>query len=125
MPLSLAFTDEATPLDSHQAAEQRGAWSFKDLVQCHIEYWWETRLRARLPGPDLTLPLAPPPWHWPQPSPLCETPFDTLSLFFFFFFLGEFPGGLVVRIWHTEHCGPGLIPGLENEIPHQAAGHCG
>ena len=34
----------------------------------------------------------------------------------------EFPGGLVVRIWW---CGPGSIPALGTEIPHQAAACCG
>ena len=29
---------------------------------------------------------------------------------------GEFPGGLVVRIWHFHRYGPGSIPGLGTEI---------
>ena len=33
----------------------------------------------------------------------------------------EFPGGLMVRIQHFHCCGPGSIPGLGTEIPHQAA----
>ena len=34
---------------------------------------------------------------------------------------GEFPGGRVVRIWQFYHCGLDSVPGLGNEIPHQAA----
>ena len=29
---------------------------------------------------------------------------------------GEFPGGLVVRIWHFHSRGPGLIPGWGTKI---------
>ena len=36
----------------------------------------------------------------------------------------EFPGGLVVRIQCFHHSGPGSIPGLGTEIPHQDATHC-
>ena len=32
----------------------------------------------------------------------------------------EFPGGLVVRIWHFHHYSLGSIPGMRTEIPHQA-----
>ena len=31
----------------------------------------------------------------------------------------------MVRTQCFKHCGPGLIPGLGTEIPHQATGHCG
>ena len=34
----------------------------------------------------------------------------------------EFPGGRVVRNWHFHCCSLDSIPGLETEIPHQAAG---
>ena len=37
---------------------------------------------------------------------------------------GEFPGGLVVRTCHFHHSGPGAIPGLGTEIPHQASASC-
>ena len=32
---------------------------------------------------------------------------------------GEFPGGVVVRIWCFHHCSLGSIPGLGSEIPYQ------
>ena len=35
--------------------------------------------------------------------------------------IGEFPGGLVVRIWHSHPHGLGSIPGLGPDISHQAA----
>ena len=35
----------------------------------------------------------------------------------------EFPGGLIVRAWYFDNCGPGSIPGLGANIPHQAAAH--
>lgn len=34
---------------------------------------------------------------------------------------GELPCGLAIRTQLFHHCGPGLIPGLGVEIPHQAA----
>ena len=37
--------------------------------------------------------------------------------------LEAFPGGSVVMDLHSHHCGPGSIPGLGTEIPHQAAAH--
>ena len=37
----------------------------------------------------------------------------------------EFPGGRVVRIWGFHCCGPGSVPGLGTEIPHQATAHRG
>ena len=36
----------------------------------------------------------------------------------------EFPGGLVVRIWHFHCHRHGSIPGLGTDLPHQAAAHC-
>ena len=38
---------------------------------------------------------------------------------------GEFPDGLVVRIWHFHHFCLGSVPGLGTEIPHQATVCCG
>ena len=35
--------------------------------------------------------------------------------------MGEFPGGLVVRIQGFHCCGPGSIPGQETKIPQVAA----
>ena len=35
----------------------------------------------------------------------------------------EFPGGLVISIWHFHLDSPGSIPGLGTEIPYQAAIH--
>ena len=37
--------------------------------------------------------------------------------------IGEFPGGLVVRILCFYCCSLGSIPGLETEIPHQDTAH--
>ena len=33
----------------------------------------------------------------------------------------EFPGGLEVRIRRFDHCGPGSVPSLGTEIPHEVA----
>lgn len=35
----------------------------------------------------------------------------------------EFPGGLVVRIWHFHHSGPSSVFGLGTKIKHQTTVH--
>ena len=44
--------------------------------------------------------------------------------YYFIQMLQQFPGGLLVRIWHFNNDGPGLVPGLGTEIPHQATACC-
>ena len=49
---------------------------------------------------------------------LCQSPYGLECV------LWEFPGGLVARTW-CFHCrGPGSIPGLGTEIPHEAVALC-